>query len=60
MQHSKMFISSVFLIFFFFFLKLQLRAGEGDAGGERENRDSSFPGLPFQKRDTETAILGTI
>ena len=42
-----------------FFLKLELRAGKGDAGRERENRDSSFPGLPFQKHDTETAIVGT-
>lgn len=52
----------LFSLFFFFFfpLKLEPRAGNGEAGGERENRDPSNLELPFPKRDTETAILGTI
>lgn len=60
MQHGKMFYQ--FWVFHFVFsssLKLELRAGKGEAGGEREDRDPSFLGLPFQKRDTDTAILGT-
>lgn len=54
---------SVLCFSVFSFLKLELKAGNGGAGGKRggiTNKDSSFLVLPFQKHDTEAATLGTI
>lgn len=42
----------------FFPLKLKMRVRKRAAGGERENRDTSFLWLTFEKRDTAMMTLG--